>query len=90
MAKKAKSDFNQMLTLIRRIIVLTIAAIGLVREWPYETVALRSAVLWAVLYISSLAIELLFQHLSFSARKAESARASKPKEKATGLKPAVE
>lgn len=81
-----------MLTLIRRIVVLTVAAVGLAREWPYEVVAFRAAGLWAVLYICSLALELVFQHLSYSALRAEQAKSEKPKPKAgekTGVTPAV-
>ncbi|MBU0690343.1 hypothetical protein KKG66_12140 [bacterium] len=81
-----------MLTLIRRIIVLAIAAVGLAREWPYEIVALRAAGLWAILYICSLALELVLQHLSYSALRSEHAKADKAKSKAgerTGVTPAA-
>ena len=93
MAKgKQKSQFNEMLTLIRRIIVLAVAAVGLVREWPYEVVVFRAVGLWAVLYICSLILELVFQHLSYQALKSEQnkSKSSKPKTGAkTGVTPAV-
>ena len=80
-----------MLTLIRRIIVLVVVAIGLIREWPYEIAALRAIGLWAILYISSIAIELLFQYLSHHASKKDAlgaaARRRNPEE--TGIKPAA-
>ena len=81
-----------MLTLIRRIIVLGVTAVGLAREWPYEVVALRAAGLWAVLYICSLALELVFQHLSYQAMMSEQKKTEKSEPKAgekTGVKPAV-
>ena len=81
-----------MLTLVRRIIVLTIAAYGLAREWPYDAVVFRTLSLWAVLYLCSLAIELVFQHLSYQAMRAENksspARKSTQGE-STGVNPAV-
>ncbi len=89
MAKaKRRSQFNEMLTLIRRIIVLIVAAVGLVREWPYEIVALRAVGLWAVLYICSLSLELVFQHLSYQALKSEQKK-SKETETQEEVKPGV-
>jgi hypothetical protein len=67
MARKVTSDFNQLLTTLRRIIVLGVAAFGLARGWPYESVALRGAILWAVLYFLSMMVELLFQYLGNAA-----------------------
>ena len=93
MAKeKQQSRFNEMLTLIRRIIVLAVAAVGLAREWPYEIVALRAVGLWAMLYICSLALELVFQHLSYQAMMSERKKPEKSEHKAgekTGVTPAV-
>ena len=92
MAKKYKSQFNQMLTLVRRIIVLTIAAIGLAKEWPYDAVVVRTLGLWAVLYICSLSIELVLQHLSYQAMKAENKSSPNSKStrgESTGVNPAI-
>jgi hypothetical protein len=93
MAKQPKSDFNQLLTLVRRIIVLVIAAVGLARDWPYEAVAFRAAGLWAVLYICSLGIELMFQYLSFSAlqrdARDEAERRKATQKSTTDIKPAI-
>lgn len=81
-----------MLTLIRRIIVLTVVAVGLVREWPYEVVAMRALGLWAVLFICSLTLEVVLQHLSYQAMKSEKHKFGKNESKAgarTGVNPAV-
>jgi hypothetical protein len=68
MAKKKSSDLRELLVLIRRIIVLAVAAFGLWREMPYETLAIRVAILWAVISLASESLEVLFRYLSNRAR----------------------
>jgi hypothetical protein len=67
MPRTPSSDLSELLKLLRRIIVLGIAAYGLLREMPYETLALRLAILWAILYISSGLVDIVFRHLSHRA-----------------------
>ncbi len=67
MFRKSSSDLNELLKLLRRIIVLAIAAYGLAREMPYETLAVRLVLLWAVLYVSSGLVDVVFRKLSYQA-----------------------
>jgi hypothetical protein len=69
MAKKQSSELKALLILLRRIIVLSFAAFGLWREMPYETLLVRAAILWAILYLSSETVEVVFRYLSNQARK---------------------
>jgi hypothetical protein len=74
MAGKSSSDLMVLLKLLRRIILFSIAAYGLARGMPYPTLGLRLAILWAVLYIASGIIDVVFRKLSHSAMVAEEAR----------------
>ena len=66
MAKKQpQSELYELLKLLRRIIVLAVAAFGLMRGMPYATLAVRLAILWAILYISSGLVDVVFRHLSY-------------------------
>jgi hypothetical protein len=66
MAKKQpQSDLYELLKLLRRIIVLAIAAYGLMRGMPYVTLAVRLAILWAILYVSSGLVDVVFRHLNY-------------------------
>ncbi len=71
MATKRKSAFAEMLTTMRRIVVLSVAAHGLWNETPYDSLLIRLAVLWAVMYLACKATELLFQFLAYQARKTD-------------------
>jgi hypothetical protein len=61
---KRKSELRELLILIRRIIVLSVAAFGLWREMPYEALAVRVAILWGILYLATESVEVLFRFLS--------------------------
>ena len=78
MAKKQpQSDLYELLKLVRRIIVLAVAAYGLMRGMPYATLVVRLAILWAILYVSSGLVDVVFRHLSYrSALRAGSVDAS--------------
>ena len=67
MPRKSSSDLNELLKLLRRIVVLGVAAYGLAVEMPYVTLAVRLAVLWAILYVSSGLVDVVFRRLSFRA-----------------------
>jgi hypothetical protein len=65
--KQPTSDLHESLKLLRRIVVLAVAAYGLARGMPYVALAVRLALLWAVLYVSSGLIDLLIRRLSYRA-----------------------
>lgn len=66
MAKKQpQSDLYELLKLLRRIIVLAVAAYGLMRGMPYVALVVRLAILWAILYVSSGLVDVVFRHLSY-------------------------
>ena len=64
MARQPESDLVQLLKLLRRIVVLAVAAYGLARGMPYVPLLIRVAVLWGVLYICSGVIDVVFRRLS--------------------------
>lgn len=64
MAKKRQSELAELLTLLRRIVVLAVAAWGLAREFSLDALAGRLVLLWAVLYVISGFTEVLFQFLA--------------------------
>ena len=68
MAKAQPSELRKLLQLIRRIITLSVAAYGLWIEMPYETLLIRTAVLWGILSISTGLIEIAFQYFSMKAK----------------------
>ena len=57
----------ELFKLLRRIIVLGVAAFGLARGMPYLPLAIRLAILWAVLYICSGLMDVVYRRLSFRA-----------------------
>ena len=63
--KQPTSDLHELLKLLRRIVVLAVAAYGLARGMPYAALAMRLALLWAVLYVSSGVIDLVVRRLSY-------------------------
>jgi hypothetical protein len=66
MAKKQPtSNLHELLKLLRRIVVLAVAAYGLSRGMPYFSLAVRLAILWAVLYVSSGLIDLVIRSMSY-------------------------
>jgi len=65
MAKTPKSELMQLLTLLRRILVLSVAVWGLARGVPFDTLALRLVGLWAMLYICSGLIDVVYRRLSY-------------------------
>jgi hypothetical protein len=65
--KHPTSDLHELLKLLRRIVVLAVAAYGLARGMPYVTLAVRLAILWAVLYVSSGLIDVMIRRLSYRA-----------------------
>jgi hypothetical protein len=67
MAAKATSELVVLLTLLRRIIVMGVAAFGLMRGMPYLPLLARLAILWGVLYICSGMIDVIFRRLSYRA-----------------------
>jgi hypothetical protein len=67
MPRTPVSDLTELLKLLRRIVVLAIAAYGLAREMPYAVLAVRVAILWAVLYVSSGLVDVVFRRLSYQA-----------------------
>ncbi|MBI5058325.1 hypothetical protein HZB60_00930 [candidate division KSB1 bacterium] len=67
-AKRKPSALNELLTTIRRLMVCTVAAIGLFREVPYDILVIRLVVLAACLYLISSMTELIFQYLSYRAQ----------------------
>ena len=66
--KAAPSELKKFLELIKRILVLSVAAYGLWFEMPYETLLIRLAILWGILSLSTNLIEVLFQYLSMKAK----------------------
>jgi hypothetical protein len=82
--KQPTSDWHELLKLLRRIILLAAAAYGLARNMPYLTLAVRLALLWAVLYMSSGMIDLVVRRLSYrAALRQRSAVPSEPDANAT-------
>jgi hypothetical protein len=67
MAKKTSSELLELFKLLRRIIVLGMAAYGLARGMPYIPLAIRLAILWAVLYICSGLMDVVYRRLSYRA-----------------------
>ena len=67
MASKPTSQLVELLKLLRRIIVLGVAAYGLARGMPYLTLLFRLAVLYAVLYICSGIVDAVFRRLQYHA-----------------------
>jgi hypothetical protein len=67
MAKKTSSELLELFKLLRRIIVLAVAAYGLARGMPYVPLAVRLAILWAVLYICSGLMDVVYRRLHFRA-----------------------
>jgi hypothetical protein len=67
MARKQKSELHELLTLLRRIVVMGVAVYGLAREMPYPTLGLRLAILWAVLYVTSGIMDIVLRKLSYHA-----------------------
>jgi hypothetical protein len=68
MAKRESSELRELLILLRRIVVLGVAAYGLWREMPYLSLLIRVAVLWGVLYLSGEIVEVVFRYLSNHAK----------------------
>ena len=66
MPRTPTSDLEELLKLLRRILVLAVAAYGLARDMPYATLAFRLAILWAILYVSSGLIDVIFRRLSYN------------------------
>jgi hypothetical protein len=93
MAKAERSELKQLLTLIRRIVVLSMTAFGLWRETAYTVLAVRMVILWAVLYLSSEFVETVFRYLSSRAEtvvvneRADKTRSSQSTGEKTGLTP---
>jgi hypothetical protein len=85
MARKSVSDLYELLKLLRRILVLAVAAYGLAIEMPYLTLAIRLAVLWAVLYIGSGLMDVVFRKLSYQAMLAEQAKAEAENEETSKM-----
>lgn len=74
MAKRtAHTELHRTLTLLRRIVILSVAIYGLLREMPYTTLAVRLAILWAVLSIASGLLDLVLRRLTYRALSAETA-----------------
>jgi hypothetical protein len=67
MARKSTSELHELLTLLRRIVVMGVAVYGLAREMPYMTLAFRLVILWAVLYMACGVLDLVFRRLSYNA-----------------------
>jgi hypothetical protein len=61
--KTPQSDLNELLKLLRRIVVLAVAAFSLAKGMPYLPLLLRLAILWAVLYIASGIVDVVFRRL---------------------------
>jgi hypothetical protein len=74
MARKSVSELYELLKLLRRIVVLAVAAYGLAIEMPYVTLAVRLTILWAVLYIGSGLMDVVFRKLSYNAMLAAQAK----------------
>jgi len=74
----------ELLKLLRRIIVLAVAAFGLARGMPYPALAFRLALLWAVLYISSGLVDVAFRYLSYHAARRQDDEAA-PDKKGSNL-----
>lgn len=76
----------ELLKLLRRIVILSVAVYGLARGMPYLTLLFRLVALWAVLYICSGIVDVVFRHLAYRAmlkqqidlQAAEQAKESKP------------
>ncbi|MBK6909483.1 MAG: hypothetical protein IPH10_00880 [bacterium] len=67
MAKKSNSALHDLFVAVRRVVVLVVTAFGLAMQWPLPVVAIRVAVLWAVLVVLSGFAEIMFQYLSHRA-----------------------
>ena len=65
--KQPTSDLHELLKLLRRIVVLAVAAYGLARGMPYVALVVRLALLWAVFYVSSGLIDAMIRRLSYRA-----------------------
>jgi hypothetical protein len=65
MARKQASEIAEVLTLLRRIVVLAVAAYGLAREMPYTTLLVRLTILWAVLYVCCGVLDVLIRRFSY-------------------------
>lgn len=65
---KHKSALHDILSSVKGIIICSVAALGLFREMPYPTLLFRLMCLWAILSLSTLLIETLFQYLSYRAQ----------------------
>lgn len=89
MAKTPKSELMELMKLLRRILVLSVAVYGLVRGMPLPALALRLVGLWAMLYICSGIIDVVFRRLSYRtlSYSATSAGASPPEETTTLTRP---
>jgi hypothetical protein len=78
MPRTPTSDLEELLKLLRRILVLAVGAYGLAREMPYITLAARLAILWAILYVSCGLIDVVFRRLSFNAQMRSDTTAAAP------------
>jgi len=67
MAPKSTSQLMELLKLLRRITVLGVAAYGLARGMPYLTLVFRLVALYAVLYICSGIVDVVFRRLHYRA-----------------------
>ena len=67
MAKTPKSELMELMKLLRRILVLSVAVWGLARGLPFDTLALRLLGLWAMLYICSGFVDVIYRRLSYRA-----------------------
>lgn len=74
--KKPTSALHDLFVSVRRVIVLFVAAFALAMGWPFEVVAARLLILWAVLVVVSHAGEILFQYLSHRAILQQSANSA--------------
>ncbi|MDD5088169.1 MAG: hypothetical protein PHI18_05160 [bacterium] len=78
MAKTPKSELMQLMTLLRRILVLSVAVWGLARGLPFDTLALRLVGLWAMLYICSGVVDVIFRRMSYRTVSDSAASAGAP------------
>ena len=67
-SKTTPSELAELLKLLRRIIVLGVAAFSLARGTPYLPLLARLTILWGVLYICSGMTDVLFRRLSYRAQ----------------------
>jgi hypothetical protein len=65
MARRPKSELEELLKLLRRILVLAVAAYGLARGMPFPVLAVRLAILWAVLYVGSGLMDVVYRRLHY-------------------------